>query len=309
MVTPTSFLKNLSSVAGNEIIQVTQASAVQQYKKLFFEYVTSGDWTLCSCVGMPLIIFLVSKLMSERPYKERFIVLLLAAWIVKLCSSDIYLFVMEYLTPVGSAQLASPIMSSFGFTAEEINAVFTQVLNESGLSSEQIQKFKPHLMEHLRRFDGNEISQVSEIPIFKILVLSYWPRRVVGSVSLNHLLSGWRKELLDFFFYCLRMITLHIVWKQNPQFSSMDVMTLSYPFSRLFNILIRGRQFSGWKAELKELLNNCLALFIVEIFLLLLYGKFENATQQIWWLIFVFCAWQLFDRPPLDGFGNEGDEI
>ncbi|KAI1696449.1 hypothetical protein DdX_19037 [Ditylenchus destructor] len=57
------------------------------------------------------------------------------------------------------------------------------------------------------------------------------------------------------------------------------------------------------------LLNNCLALFIVEIFLLLLYGKFENATQQIWWLIFVFCAWQLFDRPPLDGFGNEGDEI
>ncbi|KAI1695975.1 hypothetical protein DdX_19295 [Ditylenchus destructor] len=134
-------------------------------------------------------------------------------------------------------------MSSFGFTSEEITAVFEKVLNDSSLSSEQMEKFKPFLMERLSRFDGNEISQVSEIPIFNLLVLSYWPRRVVGSVSLSHLLSGWRKEFLDFIFYCLRMIALHIFWK------------------------------------------------------------------KIWWFIFVFCTWQLFDRPPLNGFGNEGDEF
>ncbi|KAI1711860.1 hypothetical protein Ddc_12693 [Ditylenchus destructor] len=201
------------------------------------------------------------------------------------------------------------MMSSPGSTAEEIKTIFEKVLNESSLSSEQMEKFKFYLVDKLNLFDGHETIKVSEIPIFNIMVLSYWPRRAVGSVALRELLRQWRQELLDFTLYCLRMITLHIFWKQNPQFSSMDVLTLSYPFSRLFNILIRRRQFSGWKVEVKAMLNNWLALFIIEMFILLIYGKFENGSQPISWFIFIFCTWQLFDRPPLDGFGNDGEEI
>ncbi|KAI1694904.1 hypothetical protein Ddc_21676 [Ditylenchus destructor] len=62
---------------------------------------------------------------------------------------------------------ASPIRNSFGFTAEEIKAVFEKVLNESSLPSEQMEKFKLYLLDSLNlfdsfsRFDGNKISQTT----------------------------------------------------------------------------------------------------------------------------------------------------
>ncbi|KAI1695717.1 hypothetical protein DdX_19436 [Ditylenchus destructor] len=50
-------------------------------------------------------------------------------------------------------------MGSFGFASEEITAVFEKVLNESNLSSGQMEKFKLYLLNSLGRFGGNETIQ------------------------------------------------------------------------------------------------------------------------------------------------------
>ncbi|KAI1701950.1 zinc finger, C2H2 type [Ditylenchus destructor] len=70
-------------------------------------------------------------------------------------------FVSYISSIVGNASAQAPTLASPGFSSEEIKAVFAKVLNESGLSLEQTEKFKHYLLNKLSHFAGNETIQAS----------------------------------------------------------------------------------------------------------------------------------------------------
>ncbi|KAI1698472.1 hypothetical protein Ddc_19096 [Ditylenchus destructor] len=99
-------------------------------------------------------------------------------------------FVSYLSSIVGNASVQAPTMASPGFSAEEIKAVFVKVLNESGLSLEQTEKFKHYLLNKLSHFAGNETIQASlastvqEYQLFHLqdIPLHVWTVAVCGNI-------------------------------------------------------------------------------------------------------------------------------
>ncbi|KAI1704822.1 hypothetical protein Ddc_15993 [Ditylenchus destructor] len=100
-------------------------------------------------------------------------------------------FVSYISSIVGNASVqASPTLASPGFSSEEIKAVFVKVLNESGLSLEQTEKFKHYLLNKLSHFAGNETIQASlastvqEYQLFHLqdIPLHVWNVAVCGNI-------------------------------------------------------------------------------------------------------------------------------
>ncbi|KAI1714061.1 hypothetical protein Ddc_11625 [Ditylenchus destructor] len=159
--------------------------------------------------------------------------------------------------------------------------------------------------------------------------MDYPIRRATDALNDDNF-RGWSEELHDYAWYNLRMSILNSMEKLYPSLNRQQVYYLSYPISRLFNIVLRDRQFFGWKREMMALARISMKLFAEELFNLVivkaiifvyiiyaaeLYSEhsvlellFNDITKELMCLlIFAVSCWRArnhFSLLPLDQFNN-----
>ncbi|KAI1694091.1 hypothetical protein DdX_20299 [Ditylenchus destructor] len=145
---------------------------------------------------------------------------------------------------------------------------------------------------------------------YDVLILTYPAKRISWLFLTKKLPKSWSEELLDFASYSLRVMLLQFLHYKISELSVTDVMCLSYPLRRLFDVFLwKGRKFR-WKAEMKAVIFSWIAYFSMEAFVSKVLLDL-SLIEPVMWLIFIHLSIQLkkvFRILPLPAFVN-ADEL
>ncbi|KAI1704264.1 hypothetical protein DdX_14386 [Ditylenchus destructor] len=137
--------------------------------------------------------------------------------------------------------------------------------------------------------------------IFYALIISYPLRKWGTDFLLNEPFEGWDQVLIDMTCYTSRTLLLVMLHKAVPQLSAMDVLALSYPFRRLWEVVLGHNPMYSWKLELSAVAHFSLNYFLGEIlFWKAIGGLFQHEIlESVWWLIYFICTCMMLRLLPV----------
>ncbi|KAI1697065.1 astacin (Peptidase family m12A) domain-containing protein [Ditylenchus destructor] len=146
--------------------------------------------------------------------------------------------------------------------------------------------------------------------LYDFLILTYPVKRIAWLLLKKKLPKKWNEELLDFASYSLRTMLLQLLHYKIPELSVTDVMCLSYPLRRLFDVFLRKRRKFPWKAEVKAVIFSWILYFCMEVFVSKVLLELSLIEPLLWMIFITFSVllMKVFPDLPLPAFVN-ADEL